>query len=147
MVIWVITWLGIPLSGSQPWLIPQTYMWDVPTSSQYVYIYNYIYIQLYIYVLLIYIYTIISIYICITYIYITYIYIHHSYIYIYIHTYICVYDRMILQRLGCNSPRFTVNFAGAGCHFFPRTGLTVCYSPAEPIPCSGLGRADHWRWI
>ena len=119
----------------------------------YIYIYNYIYICIYVLLIYIYIYIYNYIYIYIymyylyIYIYITYIHIYTSLIYIYIHTYICVYDRMILQRLGCNSPRFTVNFAGAGCHFFPRTGLTVCYSPAEPIPCSGLGRADHWRWI
>ena len=85
-----------------------------PSIYIYIYIYKYIYIfiylftsHIYIYITYIYIY-ITYIYISLIYIYITYIYIYISLIYIYIYltyiiytytyTYICVYERMILQQ-------------------------------------------------
>ena len=138
MVIWVITWLGIPLVE---WFLAMVdtlefYMWDVPTSSQYIYIYMYIYRYLYIYIyhLCIYIYIYISdIYICD--------------IYIYMCVCVCVYEGMILHRLGCNSPRFTVNFAGVGCHFFFHALVWPCaiHQPNQFRAAAWEGLADRWR--
>ena len=153
MVIWVITWLGIPLVE---WFLTMVdtlefYMWDVPTSSQYIYIYIYKYIYLftshiYIYITYIYIY-ITYIYIYHLYIYISLIY-HLYYIYIYIYLYMCLWANDSPATAWDATPLASpwISLVLAGIFFHALVWPCAIHQPNQFRAAAWEGPADdHWR--